>query len=115
MVLRKGILITNGKIGGQIGNSNKADSKQIESVFKMINASKTGKDRRRKLYNVVGKIFDCALKGEQWACQMVVERIEGKVPQAIEMDSQIQVFIGGVPLQLPQGQTLEHETDTTTS
>jgi hypothetical protein len=53
----------------------------------MKSAGNLGGDSKTRLQRVVERVFDEAELGEPWACQLVFERIDGKVPAVINADS----------------------------
>lgn len=65
--------------GGQPGNQNAAKGKMFEGALKRALARNDG-----SLNRIADKLVESALDGEQWAVQMVADRLDGKAKQQIE-------------------------------
>ncbi len=51
-------------------------------------------ENKNRMQRVVERIFDEAELGEAWACQLLFERIDGKVPAVVNTDAvDVQVFV----------------------
>lgn len=61
-----------------VGNQNAAKGKMFENALKMTLAK-----RPAALLNIANTLVDEAEKGEQWAVQMVADRLDGKAKQQI--------------------------------
>lgn len=64
--------------GAPIGNQNAVKGKMFEHALKMTLAK-----RPSALMNIANKLVDEAEAGEQWAVNMVADRLDGKSKQAI--------------------------------
>jgi hypothetical protein len=78
MAFKKGV---SGNPGGRTGGLNE---KYITDQFRIIGKRTDPKSKKTGFAKLAEKIFNYALDGEAWAAQMVLDRIEGKVPQPVE-------------------------------
>jgi hypothetical protein len=58
----------------------------LEAVNMEIAAA--GPDRI-KLRQIARKVLECAEEGQSWAVQLLFERLDGKVPQPVEVDQTV--------------------------
>ena len=74
---------TNG--GAPLGNQNAVKAKRCrEALLKALAHSANG-DADAALFRISQKIVELADAGDQWAVSMVFDRIEGRVPAAVEL------------------------------
>lgn len=74
--------------GAPIGNQNAAKGKMFEGALKRALARNDG-----SLNRIADKLVTEAENGEQWAVQMIADRLDGKAKQQIEAAGE-----GGGPL-----------------
>jgi hypothetical protein len=77
MAFKKGV---SGNPGGRTGGLHE---KYITDQFRIIGKRTDPKSKKTGFAKLAEKIFNYALDGESWAAQMVLDRIEGKVPQPV--------------------------------
>jgi len=68
---------------GQTGNPNGAKKPRIITNAILAELKKTNHQKVEKIQRLAEKIVACALEGQPWAVQTVLDRAEGKVPQPI--------------------------------
>ena len=77
---------------GQSGNP-KGRPKGIQTVRELL--AKISRERAAnggtRLEAALRRTYDLALEGTPWAVQFIVERLEGRVPQALQVDQTTQV------------------------
>jgi uncharacterized protein DUF5681 len=77
MAFKKGI---SGNPGGRTGGLHE---KYVTDQFRIIGKRMDPKSKKTGFAKLAEKIFNYALDGEAWAAQMVLDRVEGKVPQPV--------------------------------
>jgi hypothetical protein len=77
MAFKKGI---SGNPGGRTGGLRE---KYITDQFRIIGKRTDARSKKTGFAKLAEKIFSYALDGEAWAAQMVLDRVEGKVPQPV--------------------------------
>ena len=77
MAFKKGV---SGNPGGRTGGLHE---KYITDQFRIIGKRTDPKSKKTGFAKLAEKIFNYALDGEAWAAQMVLDRVEGKVPQPV--------------------------------
>ena len=61
--------------------TNKGKDKPLTDALRIAAFAQEAGSDKRKLRLIAEKIVDKAVEGEQWACQMVGDRLEGKPAQ----------------------------------
>ena len=74
---------------GQSGNpGGRSREKPIADAIRAAVNEVDPKTQRRKAQLIAEKVTELALAGESWAVQMVADRLDGKVPQALVGDDE---------------------------
>jgi len=81
---------------GQSGNpkGRPRNAKGVKELLAKIGREKVdGKNGKRKtrFEEVLRQVYSAAEDGEAWAVQFIADRTEGKVPQAVQVDSKTEV------------------------
>lgn len=71
--------------GAQPGNQNAAKGKVCRDALKRALSRRAKGDCDKGLDLICTKVVSLALKGEQWAVQEVFNRLDGRVPAAVEV------------------------------
>jgi hypothetical protein len=87
MAFKKGV---SGNPGGRTGGLHE---KYITDQFRIIGKRTDPKSKKTGFAKLAEKIFNYALDGEAWAAQMVLDRIEGKVPQPVAHEHSVKETI----------------------
>ncbi len=74
--------------GAPEGNENAAKGALYNSALKRALA-RAGKNVDGGLNKVTDQLVQAAIAGEQWAVKEVADRIDGKSPQAIDLNAQV--------------------------
>lgn len=74
-----------GERGGQPGNRNAVRAKLYRDALKRALARKGDGEIEKGLNKVADRLVAEALKGEGWAIREIGDRLDGRVPQAVEM------------------------------
>lgn len=71
---------------GESGNARgRPKDKAFTEALRITLAEEDPKTQKRKLRAIADKLVDCALAGDPWAIKEVMDRVDGKAVQSVEV------------------------------